>query len=292
MKAFGALGWETKWLDANDNVDPNSFPPGTIFLTEGQVDKNIPLRYDCFYILHNVTVEKYKDIPDDNKMFLQVYMKSENHDDLHDSIVLSEASTYVQSENMLYTMWATDLLPEEIDIEAAIDQYSAKKKAVIFIGSLDNSGSTFSNGKEVLLYADAGQREGYQWIHYTSPFANPVESIAQRKLIGSCELAPAIVGNWQQMRGYIPCRIFKSISYGCLGITNSKYVFELLDRHIIYHNDSKELFNMTLEFLRQDKEIILDALKTQMELVRDKHTYINRVQDILKVVKKVKGFQA
>ena len=96
-------------------------------------------------------------------------------------------------------------------------------------------------------------------------------------------MAPAITGFWQQDVGYIPCRIFKNISYGCIGITNSKYVADIIKGNCIYDKDSRELYKKTKEFLQQPNDIIKKSLRMQMENVKSYHTYLNRVDDILKV---------
>lgn len=277
LKAFKSLGWETEWIDENDNVDPASFPPGTMFLTAGNADNKLPRRKDCYYILHNVPQEKYTDIPDSNKILLEVYTRKT----MRNGIRISDVSVFDPSDNRLYSIWATDLLPDEIHIDTAIENYDNKKKTVVFIGSLNNC-PQFGNQQQVIPFVQEAYNDGYQWIHYTSPFSQPVDNDTQRQLISSSILAPAIVGHWQQEQGYIPCRIFKTISYGCLGITNSKYVYDLLGGNCIFDEDSVKLYKLTKDFLSQSKESILNALKTQMQLVKDNHTYINRIEDILR----------
>lgn len=281
VKAFKKIGWDTDWVDDNDVRDPLSYPPGTVFLTEGQVDKKIPKRKDCYYILHHVKLEAYKDIPEQNKILLKC-VGQEIRQTEQQGIKISEVSTYDKNNNGLYSMWATDLLPEEIDIEESIRNFDTKKKAVIFIGSLNNC-QRFGNYNQIMPFVDEAHKDGYEWINHTAPFSNPVDNDTQRSLISSCQLAPAITGFWQQDVGYIPCRIFKNISYGCVGITNSKYVADIIQNNCIYHQDSRELYKKAKEFLQQPRDIIKEALRKQMENVKSNHTFVNRVDDILKV---------
>lgn len=283
LKAFKQLGWDTEWIDETDNRDADSFPEGTVFLTEGQVDNKLPRRSDCFYILHNIPPERYSDIPESNKIMLEVYTRKQ----VRSGINISDVSVYTPEDNRLYTIWATDLLPDEIDIDCAIERYDDKKKAVIFIGSMNNC-AQFGNQQQIIPYVQEAHNDGYEWIQHTSPFSHPVDNNTQQQLISSCELAPAIVGHWQQEQGYIPCRIFKSISYGCIGITNSQYVYELLGGQCIFDKDSRLLYQKTKAFLSQPREVIKESLRKQMQLVKDNHTYINRVNDILKMFRDIK----
>jgi len=57
-KAFRHLNYNTKWLDNNDDIKNINFTK-TLFITEGQVDGKIPIRNDCYYVLHNCDMKKY-----------------------------------------------------------------------------------------------------------------------------------------------------------------------------------------------------------------------------------------
>jgi spore maturation protein CgeB len=91
-------------------------------------------------------------------------------------------------------------------------------------------------------------------------------------------MAPAIQGDWQCRQGYIPCRIFKNISYGQFGITNSKTVYELFGENIIYNSDTYQLFIDAKKYIQSAS---LEDLYKQMDFVRDNHTYINRINSLL-----------
>jgi len=47
--AFKHMGYETYWFDDKDDVKKFDFS-NSLFLTEGQVDKKIPLREDCIVL--------------------------------------------------------------------------------------------------------------------------------------------------------------------------------------------------------------------------------------------------
>ena len=107
------------------------------------------------------------------------------------------------------------------------------------------------------------------------------------KLIQESIIAPALQTQWQKENHYIPCRIFKNISYGKMGITNNKVVYELFDKKIIYSDNIDELVDKSLEFnKREDK---LSIIKELMIEVRDNHTYVNRINFILDFLKNYKN---
>ena len=79
--------------------------------------------------------------------------------------------------------------------------------------------------------------------------------------------------------GYIPCRIFKNISYGHMGVTNSEYVNKVFNDQLIFSNDTYQLYHKVKE------EITPEKTKELMKLVKEKHTYINRINQILELFK-------
>jgi hypothetical protein len=99
------------------------------------------------------------------------------------------------------------------------------------------------------------------------------------KLIQESIIAPALQTEWQIEKNYIPCRIFKNISYGKMGITNSEAVYELFNKKIIYSSNIDELVKKSLEFNKNKDRF--NIIKELMIEVRDNHTYINRINFIL-----------
>lgn len=97
----------------------------------------------------------------------------------------------------------------------------------------------------------------------------------------SC-LAPAITGTWQLGEGYVPCRIFKNISYGQLGVTNSAAVGDLFDDRLVVNADTHQLF--------ADGQAALRApgggarVRELMQTVRETHTFVQRIGTILEVL--------
>jgi len=91
-------------------------------------------------------------------------------------------------------------------------------------------------------------------------------------------MAPALQGEWQCTNGYIPCRIFKNISYGQMGITNSQTVADLFNYKIIYNH---KVYQLLLDAREQLPKVTREQIYELMDLVRDKHTYLNRIDDML-----------
>ena len=116
----------------------------SLFITEHLVCKNIPIRYDCKYILHNSFVDpgkayykknagtwediRFKDIATKgNVINMQVYRPKfvQNKTKMED-YVYYDISTYT-----LYFPWATDLLPHEInEIQKNLNSINSNKQKI------------------------------------------------------------------------------------------------------------------------------------------------------------------
>lgn len=273
-KAFTHLGYDTLWLDNNDNIDHIDFAH-SLFITEGQVDQKIPKQADCRYILHNCNTALYKHLFDlNNCIILQVF----TYDIFGRNIVEKAPFVYADiNDRVLYMPWATDLLPHEINEQKKCATME-RSPTIYWVGTMNND--YFGNMKELQPFMLAAQKYGITIKQYKSN--NITDSI---QAIHQSYMAPAIVGTWQKEKGYIPCRIFKNISYGQMGITNSKAVYELFNKKIVYNANTYQLF-----FDAQQKlhTMSIHELYDLMDFVRDHHTYITRIDQLLSFMSSIK----
>ena len=276
-RAFEHLGYETLWLDYRDAINNIDFS-NSLFITEGQVDRGIPVRDDCYYVIHNCKPDKYRHLlKNGHAIILQVYT--------HDCLKRNEPSFdfcfhYELSQPIIYMPWATDLLPHEIDdMKQKIITRNQKRLVTTFVGTISQGG--FGNQPQINAFNKACKEEG---INFESGAKRSMED--NIKMVQKALLAPALQGAWQCKQGYIPCRIFKNISYGAMGITNSETVYNLFDKKIIYHPNEYELGKIAIE---RSKSITIEEIHELKSIVLDKHTYINRINslfDFFTLVKK------
>jgi len=267
-RTFRYLGYDTYWLDNNDNVHNIDFH-NSLFITEGQVDQKIPLREDCRYILHNCELGKYKKLFDKNLcIILQVY----SHDCLKRKETKIDDCMHINgATRTIYLPWATDLLPLEIDEIKKQIPNRKKNNTIYWIGSIWDG--IHGNRDKINNFEQACRQNGIQFKHLTS-----VNETENKNLIAQSYMAPALQGKWQCDNGYIPCRIFKNISYGQMGITNSKAVYDLFNGKIVYNQDPYQLF---YDAQKRLKDIDINEIYELMDFVKNKHTYINRIDHLL-----------
>ena len=311
-KAFTSLGYKTYWFN-DDNYNETMDYNNTLFISEGYVDNKIPLNSSSVYFIHDcINPSKYLDlgcrlidirfnvssIKDCNYWYsLEEEKKNGNVEQLSDvsyyQKLTNTSGLRKEHENprelnyeALYTSWATDLLPEEFD-ENDIN-FDREQDTIYYLGSVGES-----NGSSIYKFAYEATKHNVKF-KVNNPWKNPVDFDINKLHMKKSVICPDIRGEGDSNKiklgengtchksiGYIPCRIFKAISYGCLGITNSKSVYDLFDGKVIYSDNEQNLFHFAMKN-RNNKELILE----QMKIVKEKHTYINRVNDIICIVNK------
>lgn len=307
-KAFKHLGYETHWFhDGKHPSIESGFDYGNaLFITEGYADGRIPIISSSIYFVHIcINPEKYlgkvarlieirylvDGIRDCNyeynldKSRCTRISDATYYEKLHDNSGLRQYhnNPVPMEYECIYTCWATDLLPHEID-QTNIDKN--RDNCIYWCGSYDNK-----NNPELKKFLDAATSNGIDVI-FNCPWRNPLSYEQVQQLTMKSFMSPDIrcsgdpnkvaigeTGTCHKQIGYIPCRVLKAISYGLLGITNSRHVWELLDKKVIYNDDEKQLFYDALKEIN-NKELI----KEQMKIVKERHTYLNRINDLLTVL--------
>ena len=99
-----------------------------------------------------------------------------------------------------------------------------------------------------------------------------------RFFIRLSRIAPAIAGKFQVDINYLPCRMFKNISYGQLGITNVKKFKDILGDSFIEGETIKDLVNTSLSFNEEEyKNLVIK----QQERIKP-YTYKASIENIIK----------
>ena len=164
------------------------------------------------------------------------------------------------------------------------------------VGTLNGTGTEFGNTSTVTPFLRAAEEDSKELVLFGPyPFElcdlngnvveqrppNPISAEDNRLLVQSSFLAPAIVGSWQERRGYVPCRLFKNISYGQLGVTNSKAIFDVIEGQALWNKNTTALYHEAKELILGKPEEAMTMAKSAFMLVKEKHTYINRLTSLL-----------
>jgi hypothetical protein len=272
-RTFASMGYDVLWLDDDDDVSDLNFE-NNLFLTEGQVDKNIPLLKSCKYVIHNCC-DKYDEY--DNLKIQYLTRGAWDYEEISHGIKYND--------RCLHFPWGSPLLQHEFDFN---DVKRRMGQCIYFIGTVNGK---YENGNysPIIRFAISAASEGkkmYVGGGYTGEqhyrYLNIIKNISKDKeayFLRTAYMAPALQGNNQLKNGMIPCRLFKAISYGNDGITNNDFAYEFFDGNVVYNIDPYMLFFDALK-VRKDKKRILSL----MAFVKDKHTYVNNINAIIKVL--------
>lgn len=296
FEGFSRLGYKVYWFDDNDDTSNFDFSR-TFFLTEGQVDKKIPVRDDCYYAVHYARDDKYDFlVPSGRYIDLKVYRKKHRL-----SKTMKEVKPYIFHDfenHAIMFPWATDLFPEAIERNKILlrkgklkksegkmnRHYRINLKKIYWVGTI--GGGATGNIEQLEPFIKACNENRVQWVHI-DPWNNPVSFDENLLLIQKSFLAPAIVGKDQIEQEYIPCRILKNISYGKLGATNSETVYNFLNKKVVYNPDTHQLF---YDMIERMKTITTEEMCELMDYIKDHHTYLDRVNQLLDFTRKLEEY--
>jgi hypothetical protein len=274
-RAFKYLGFDTLWLDDDDDTSILDLDH-SLFLTEDQGQRNIPLLKTCTYVLHHTNNEKF--LAANARVynlcnFVSAVTKGESFNFPGSEVErISEVTYFDNSNNALYQPWATNLLPHEIS-DYSIWSFNDNYRKINYIGNTKHEDlpHRFKKFKDSLR----GQEVDFQ------EFLN-LDDVSAQQLVERSRVSIDIRGSWHIDIGYVPCRIWKSLSYGKFIGSNSPILRDVFGAYVHFDPNESTLYDSTLSHYRSISESsVLDAMKW----VKSNHTFVNRAASILSVLK-------
>jgi hypothetical protein len=278
-KAFGHLDYDVIWYDDSPEYSEEDIS-NSIVISEINCCRYMPINKTSKYFIHNIVdgFENQNKFEGENIHNLLVYHKNYNWND--NIIDNGDYSWFDSKTKTLVLMWATDLLPNEIDLTSEI-LLDNDKKYINYIGTLGSEYSkdfiniVNSNHK---LFKNYGGYTGEKSLDTSLGFMSGNNLI---KLTQDSYLNFDIRPQCHIENGYIPCRIFKTMSYGCWIGTNSVKIDNFFEGRITTHSDLKTLYFKTEE---DSQKATIEILKDNKNFIKQNHTYVNRVKSILSVL--------
>jgi len=311
VKTFKALGKDTYWFSDENHEPPNTFSyENCLIITEGYQDNRLPIHPSNTYFVH-FCIYPQKYLRAGARLFEIRFHVNEFHDcnndwklddGTHSLVHLSEdvlyerltsdsgvapefrgANPHPMNYEAVYMTWPTDLLPWEIHLE---DAEKPRENVIHFVG-------TFYNNPRLELFKETAEVHGINWIHH-DPWTKPIGFEGAKELVQRSILAPdfrpastdedkaqygELNGKNHLGIGYIPCRLYKNISYGHLPLTDSPHAAEHFGDAVVFDKDIKQLFKKGLE-----AQSDIERKHRAMKFVQNRHTYIHRVRDLLRAL--------
>ena len=310
VKTFQWLGIPVQWFHDKSFPEPTKFDySNSCFITEGWADDKIPVRADCTYFVHIArNSSKYLDagarLIEIRYNVIELHDHNYNYKLPQNAISLSPQTLYdivpnneaiaargsqpvrEQPFEVIYMYWATDLLPHEFNYDDAAVQHN--DKVVYYMGSV-------TSPHPIHEFIQVAQQAGVR-VMINNPWNRPLSYQDNIKLMKQSYCAPDFRSHGQEDKrrqygqmngtnhidnGYIPCRVFKAISYGHTGITNSQRVKEVLGDYVEYAATPADV----LPIVERRKDDI-EWRRICMKHVAENHTFLQRVRDLARALAK------
>lgn len=280
-KAFSSLDYDVVWYEDNPEYS-NEDLSDAIVISEVNCCKHLPIDKSSKYFIHNVSddfIDQNK-IDGDNIYNFLVYHENYSWDKCENIVKVDDHSWFDSKTKTFVTMWASDLLPDEIDNQTEV-LYDPNKTNINYIGTLSSEyTSNFvdvvkSNNKTFKNYGGyTGEKSKDTSIGFVDEDKNI--SLAKDSYL-NFDIRPQV----HLDNGYIPCRIFKTMSYGCWIGTNSIKVEKFFEGRITTDTDLNILYKKTEE---DCKNATKDILRDNMNYIKNHHTYINRAKALVNII--------
>ena len=196
--------------------------PGTLCLAADVWSKGIgTARPGVDYVLHNFSgtdpLPASLEATPERLLRLQVYT-TDSHGEQWDKYRF-----YSKEGRILFQPWGTDLLPEEFFDPV----YNLQSNEVTFVGAIwsdQYQGTELGNEQVINELRELLKERGLRFRALTH-----ITDTENLSAVRTARLAPAFAGSWQVDHDYLPCRVFKNVSYGAIAITNVrafKFLFQ------------------------------------------------------------------
>ena len=295
-KGFKYLGYDVYWFHDGDYPQDFDFT-NCLFIGEGFADKNIPINNtSCYMIMYCPSPIKYQEAGRyidirmaavDFKDHIQEYSLDKNSAQKLGPAVyyvpkksnkVNIKNDYVDYEiddfDKVYISWATNLLPQEFNEN---DIYLSRENLIYYSGTISPHGIC-ENSSNFSPFINACRSNGINFIH-NDPWSNPLSTEEVIRRAKSSILGIDIRGPQHLKQRLLTCRVFKNISYGHLGLTNSEEMYNELDGNCIYNQNTEQLFYEGLSN-KDNYKLIKDGF----QLVKENHTYLNRIKSLLSIL--------
>ena len=285
-KSFERLGCEVHWFSDQSFPSQSEFDySNCIFFVDNQgpLDYNVPIVNTGIYFAYDkfTNVNKYLDkvrclVNYRVAEFKKPILDDDRYVEVEKGVIFDTQAS--EPYNVVYFSWATNLMPEEIDLDWVNKE---RNNEYNFVGTIH---APRPNAEPLhQQFIEIVKNKGILFNHY-NPNVNPATDEEHVGILQRSMFVPDFRPQEQKDNWYLPCRILKAISYGCLTVSDAPYLKNFIDDSILTSENAQEIFDLGMKN-KNNKELILH----QMEIVKRDHTYLNRCRGILKIVEQVRG---
>ncbi len=267
------LGLAVIWVE-NLSSNRDVVRAGDLVISVNVAGDQLPVVSGAKYVLHNFkeSLDHVLEQLGDDCVQLQVFTNAT----AKGAEEIGSCTYLHRSTRTLVQPWGTNLLRHEFHAPSK----SRSKYLVFWVGSVWNNALDQGNVNEYAIMKRVLHKNGKLLIR---PKVNDAWAA---KLIRWSVISPAIAARWQVENGYLPCRMFKNISYGQLGTTNVLEFGKILGNTLISSTDITRVVEEDLAMKTTDR---LDMVREQQKLISN-HTYEDKLNNMVLAFELLKGY--
>jgi len=259
------------WVD-DDLKNQSLVSDKSIVIAVNTAAQHVPKVPGTRYVLHNIDPSPFLSYLTERSHLLtiQVWSKPVLYDPQVQEILPCVALDH--TNHVLYQPWGTSFAMREWVREPL----KARRGVEYWIGSVWNDSLNQGNASMIPEWRDVLGSHGITLRKV--PYGWPDNRIGYGGLVRLSSIAAAPVGDWQRENGYLPCRLFKNVSFGAVPVGNSPIYGRLFSDSAIVATSLSETVRQYMELSSVERHERLKLAQACME----QYTYeaaFNRILD-------------
>ena len=260
MACFNVLkksGASVIWVDDHPR-NRSAVSNKSIVLAVNNASKHLPKVKGTRYVLHNINPEPFLPFLNKRSHLLQIQVWTKSALGNPQAQELIPCVSLDTTNYVLYQPWGTPFAIHEW-VRKPI---KAKLATEFWIGSVWNNALNQGNRQMYGEWLQVLRSHGIDLRKM--PYGWPDTKFTYGSLVRLSSIAGAVVGEWQRDNGYIPCRLFKNISFGAVPVGNSRFFSRIFGASAVTGDSLEEVLSNYLELALREK---IERLHSAQELM-------------------------
>ncbi len=214
FKMLKRSGIPVVWVD-DELKNQSVVSDKSIVIAVNTAARHLPKVPGARYVAHNIDPEPYLESLINREHFLQIQVWAEPVSSFIGAREILPCVYLDEDNHVLYQPWGTPFA----EYEWVRKPLKARRGDEFWIGSVWNNSSNQGNASMIPEWRDVLSSFGITLRKV--PYGWPDNKIGYGGLVRRSSIAAAPVGDWQRENGYLPCRLFKNVSFGAVPVGNS-----------------------------------------------------------------------
>ena len=262
-------GINVTWV-SDSKRSQSAVSKGSVVIAVGFASKFLPIRKDTKYILHNFDA----DVKSSLGAFINLQVTSKDSQGIN---IDESVAQWDSDSRTLFQPWG---LPEHQS--QWLETCKTLGKTEYWVGAVWNNSLNQGNLSTIRDYQEELDRVKVRFKKVGGTRGISKEGLTSEKafsLVNTSPIGAAIVGTWQKLNGYIPCRTFKNIAAGALPISNANFSHVFGDSYI-YEESLDKMIEVAMNMNARMRLELNSACKEKLS----SYTYSRAFKRMLEVL--------